>query len=429
MVGGGARTGSPGGPGAPGPKPRILADRLLLELAREHGTPLFVYDAATIRARIEELRGFDVIRYAQKANSNLALLSLMRAAGVRVDAVSAGEIARALRAGYRPDEIAFSTDLFDRAAIAMLREHPVTVNVGSPNMLEQLARLEPRGSGREIVLRVNPGFGHGHDRKVSTGGETSKHGIWHADLPDVVARAGALGFSVVGLHVHIGSGSDLQNLTRVCGSMREHARAVAGSLRTISAGGGIPVPYRSGEPRIDIVRLTRAWRDTKAAIEADLGRPITLEVEPGRYLVAEAGALLAEVRGTKRSGSYEYVLVDAGFHNLVRPAMYGAWHEISVVGKPAGASTRLQVLAGPLCESADVFTQDREGNLDPRPLPELREGDLVCIHDAGAYAASMASNYNSQPFAAEVLVEDGRARLVRRRQPIEDLYRLEEDEA
>jgi diaminopimelate decarboxylase len=407
-------------------KRRILEDRLLLELAREHGTPLFVYDAATIRARIEELRGFDVIRYAQKANSNLALLALMREAGVRVDAVSAGEIARALRAGYRAEEIALSTDVLDRAALAMLREHPVTVNVGTANMLEQLARLEPRGRSREIVLRVNPGFGHGHDRKVSTGGETSKHGIWHAELPQVAARASALGLEVVGLHVHIGSGSDLEHLTRVCGSMREHARTVAKSLRTVSAGGGIPVPYKPGEARIDLQRLTSAWRETKAAIAADLGRPIELEVEPGRYLVAEAGALLAEVRGTKRNGAYEYVLVDAGFHNLVRPAMYGAWHEISAVGKPDGAPLSAKVLAGPLCESADVFTQDRQGNLDPRMLPELREGDLVCIHDAGAYAASMASNYNSQPFAAEVLVESGRARLVRRRQPIEDLYRLEE---
>ena len=403
-------------------KPRVLEDRLLLELAREHGTPLFVYDAATIRARIEELRGFDVIRYAQKANSNLALLRLMRGEGVLVDAVSAGEIARALRAGYRPEAIAFSTDLLDRAALAMLREHPVTVNVGSADMLEQL------GSDREIVLRVNPGFGHGHDRKVSTGGETSKHGIWHADLAATAARAAALGLRVVGLHVHIGSGSDLEHLTRVCGSMREHARAVGASLRTISAGGGIPVPYRAGEPRIDLARLTSAWRETRAAIGSDLGHAVSLEVEPGRYLVAESGVLLAEVRGCKRSGAYRYVLVDAGFHNLVRPAMYGAWHEISAVGRPPDAPTSPQVLAGPLCESADVFTQDRAGNLDPRPLPEVKVGDLVCIHDAGAYAASMASNYNSQPFAAEVLVDGSRARVVRRRQPIEDLYRLEEDE-
>jgi diaminopimelate decarboxylase len=421
-----AKTGASRNGEGPGRKARILADRLLAELAREHGTPLFVYDADTIAARVEELRGFDVIRYAQKANSNLALLSWMRRAGVRVDAVSAGEIVRALRAGYPPEEIAFSADLFDRAAIATLRDHPVTINVGSPDMLEQLARLELDPSRREIVIRVNPGFGHGHDRKVSTGGETSKHGIWHEALPAVVARAEALGLVVAGLHVHIGSGSDFEHLTRVCASMREHARVVARTLRTISAGGGIPVPYRPEESRIDLARLVATWGEAKAAIERDVGRDLTLEVEPGRYLVAEAGVLLTEVRGTKRNGGYEYALVDAGFHNLVRPAMYGAWHEISVVGKPTEARGTPKVIAGPLCESADVFTQDREGNLEPRSLPEVREGDLLCIHDAGAYAASMGSNYNSQPFAAEVLVEGERARLVRQRQPIEDLFRLEE---
>jgi diaminopimelate decarboxylase len=417
MAGGKPRT-------APGPKDECL----LAELAREHGTPLFVYDAATIRARIDELRGFDVIRYAQKANSNLAILALIRGAGVQVDAVSAGEVARALRAGYRPEEIAFSADVFDREALAVLRRHAVKVNVGSPDMLEQLAALQLGRGGREIVLRMNPGFGHGHDRKVSTGGETSKHGIWHADLARTAARAAALGFAVTGLHVHIGSGSDLEHLTRVRDAVRTHARELASSLRTISAGGGIPVPYRPGEARIDVPRLTAAWRETKAAIAAEIGRPITLEVEPGRYLVAEAGVLLAEVRATKRNGAYEYLLVDAGFHNLVRPAMYGAWHEITVLGSPAGAPTSPKVVGGPLCESADVFTQDRAGNLEPRELPDARPGDLVCIHGAGAYAASMASNYNSQPFAAEVLVDGGAARIVRRRQPIEDLYRLEEDE-
>src|SRR5262249_14059783 len=191
-------------------------------------------------------------------------------------------------------------------------------------------------------------------------------------------------------------------------------------LRTLSAGGGIPIPYRPGEPRFDLQRFTAAWRETKSGVEADLGHPIRLEIEPGRYLVAEAGALLAEVRGTKRQGGVDYVLVDAGFHNLVRPALYGAWHQISVVGAPGGARGTPKVVAGPLCESADVFTQDRDGRLDPRLLPEVREGDLLCIHDAGAYAASMASNYNSQPFAAEVLVDGREARLVRRRQSLDD---------
>ena len=262
---------------------------------------------------------------------------------------------------------------------------------------------------------------------MSTGGETSKHGIWHEDLPRVVERARTLGLVVRGLHAHIGSGSDLENLARVGTAIRRLVPSVADTLTTVSAGGGLPIPYRAGEPRLDVARFTNGWRETKAAIERDLVRRISLEVEPGRYLVAEAGALLTEVRATKRSGGVDYVLVDAGFHNLIRPAMYGAYHHISVVGRGADEQATPKVVAGPLCESADVFTQDREGNLAPQPLPAVREGDLLCIHDAGAYAASMASSYNSQPIAAEVLVEDGRARLVRRRQRVEDVFRDEAD--
>ena len=403
-------------------KARILDDALLARLAREHGTPLFVYDAATIRARTQELRGFDVVRYAQKANSNLAILALLRGEGVEVDAVSAGELARAIRAGFRSEEIVFTADLFDRAAIAALRRTPVPVNLGSAAMIEQYARLE---IGDAVTLRVNLGFGHGHDRRVTTGGEHSKHGIWREELPAAVETARRHGIEVTGLHVHIGSGSDLEHLTRACSAMAEVAREIGESLATISAGGGLPIPYRAGESRFDVAAFTNAWRETRDAIARELGRSLRLEVEPGRYLVAESGALLAEVRATKHQGSLRFVLVDAGFHNLVRPALYGAWHEISVVGTQPGAKATPTVVAGPLCESADLFTQDGDGNPEARPLPEVREGDVVCIHDAGAYASSMASNYNSQPFAAEVLVDGGVARVVRRRQTAEDLYRDE----
>jgi diaminopimelate decarboxylase len=403
-------------------KPRPFDDRLLAELAREHGTPLFVYDADVVRTRIEELAGFDVVRYAQKANSNLALLARMRAFGVEVDAVSAGEAIRALRAGFAPHEIVYTADVFDRAALALLAEHPMPVNLGSPDMLEQYAGLA-RGTDRPcaVILRVNPGFGHGHDRKVNTGGERSKHGIWHADLPAVVARAHELGLEIGGLHVHIGSGSDFENLGHVRHALRRLAQQAGPALETISTGGGLPIPYRAGEPRFDVARFVAAWRETRDAIERDLGRELRLEVEPGRYLVAEAGVLLGEVRAKKRSGGFEYLLLDAGFHNLVRPAMYGAYHQISIVGRDAGEHASPTVVAGPLCESADVFTQGRGGELEPQLLPAASIGDLACIHDAGAYAASMASNYNSQPHAAEVLVEGGRARLVRRRQSFDEL--------
>lgn len=403
-------------------KPRPFPDELLVALAREHGTPLYVYSADVIAERVRELAGFDVVRYAQKANSNLAVLALLHRLGVHVDAVSAGEVARALAAGFDAREIAFTADLFDRAALATVARLSIDVNAGTTDMLAQLASVRP---GARVTLRVNPGFGHGHDRKVNTGGETSKHGIWHTELPVALAQARELGLLVRGVHVHIGSGSDLENLSRVCASVASFAREVGRELESVSAGGGLPIPYRAGEARFDVARLTHAWRETRTELERALDRQIALEIEPGRHLVAECGVLLTEVRATKRSGSVDYALVDAGFHNLVRPAMYGAYHQISAVGRPAEAHVVPHVVAGPLCESADVFTQTRGGELAPQLLPRVRAGELLCIHDAGAYAMSMASNYNSQPLAAEVLVENGRARLVRSRQTLDELFARE----
>lgn len=404
-------------------KPRILDDALLTQLAREHGTPLWVYDARIVEERIARLRGtakdgFDVVRYAMKANSNLALLQVVRRCGALVDAVSAGEVARALAAGFAADEIVFTADLFDHAALACLERHPVAVNLGSPSMIEQYGARFP---GRTITLRVNPGFGHGHGPKVNTGGETSKHGIWHDHLAQSLERAKKHDLRVTGLHVHIGSGSDFENLTRVCDAMVGLASAAARDLEMISAGGGLPIPYRADEPEFDVARFRDTWLSTRERIEREIGRKVRLEVEPGRYVVAESGCLLTEVRGTKTSGRYEYVLVDAGFHNLLRPALYGAFHQISLVGVREGARVTPKVVAGPLCESADVFTRSSDGSLDPRPLPEAQIGDILCIHDAGAYGASMSSHYNTQPLAAEVLVDHDGPRLVRPRQTIDEM--------
>jgi diaminopimelate decarboxylase len=401
-------------------KPRALGDGLLRELAERHGTPLYVYDGATIVERLGELAGFDRVRYAQKACSNLAVLELVRRHGAAVDAVSAGEVLRALAAGFAPGEILFTADLFDRAALELVVERGVPVNLGSPDMIAQYGARAP---GRPVVLRVNPGFGHGHARQVATGGEQSKHGIWHADLESALADCRARELPVVGLHVHIGSGSDYEHLARVARTVEELAPRCGPDLAMISAGGGLPVPYRPGEGRIDLGRYASTWIDARARLQRALGREIELEVEPGRWLVAESGVLLAEVRGVKRSGALDYVLVDAGFNDLVRPAMYGAYHEISLLpadGAPRPIAPR--VVAGPLCESADVFTQGPGGAVEPRPLPAARAGDLVCVHDCGAYSASMSSNYNSRPHAAEVLLWRGEALLVRRRQRLDELF-------
>jgi diaminopimelate decarboxylase len=235
---------------------------------------------------------------------------------------------------------------------------------------------------------------------VTTGGEGSKHGIWHAQLPDVIAHARSIGVRVTGLHVHVGSGANLENLVRAREVLRPAAELLGDELTTLSAGGGLPIPYRVGEPEFDVATYAAAWREFRDELPT---RP-RLEVEPGRFLVAECGVLVCEVRGAKLQGTNEFVLVDAGFHNLIRPAMYGAYHRVTALGPKAAADvpTAPRSVAGPLCESADVFTQGKDGALEPQELPALEEGDLLCIHDAGAYGASMQSDYNLQRRAVEV---------------------------
>lgn len=393
----------------------------LARLAERFGTPLFVYDAQGVRARFAELQAFDRVRYAQKANGNLALLSLLRGLGAHVDAVSAGEILRALAAGFEPDRIVYTADLFEPESLELVREHGLVANLGSADMLEPYARVRPRA---EVWLRVNPGFGHGHDRRVATGGATSKHGIWHGELPAAIARAEALGLSVAGLHVHTGSGSDLEHLARGAQALRSAAPLAAGTLAVLSAGGGLPVPYRPDEEPLDVGAYARHWLALRDELARALGRPLALETEPGRFLVAEAGLLLTRVVGRKRTPGHDWVLVDTGFHHLVRPALYGAWHAVrAVLPRPGPLAPRL--VAGPLCESGDVLTLDGQDRLDPRPLPELMPGDLLAIENAGAYGLSMASTYNSRPLPAEVLVDGDRERVVRRRQGTLELLAAE----
>ena len=400
----------------------------LRALAQRHGTPLWVYDAATIRARIASLKAFDTIRYAQKANANLHLLRLMRSEGVQVDAVSLGEIERALAAGYRAgdsDAIVFTADLFDHATLAKVVSEGITVNAGSIDMLGQLGQGSP---GHKVWLRINPGFGHGHSNKTNTGGEHSKHGIWHADLAAALAEVDRHRLQLVGLHMHIGSGVDYRHLERVCGAMVDLAQRLGRPLEAISAGGGLSIPYREGQPVTDTAHYFELWDATRRRIEAMLNCTLRLEIEPGRYLVGESGVLLAEVRATKQMGRQHFTLVDAGFNDLMRPSMYGSHHEISVLPAKRDAAPGESVptvVAGPLCESGDVFTQGEGGVVLTRDLPAAGVGDLLVFHDAGAYGASMSSNYNTRPLIAEVLVDGDTSTLIRRRQTAQELLALE----
>ena len=417
------------------------------DLVRDFGTPTFVYDADVVLARICELRRFDVVRYAQKANSNLAILDLCRRHGVVVDAVSAGEIHRALAAGYPPRgrdsrdtaPILYCADVFDRDSLEAVLDHGIAVNCGSLDMIDQYGervagervageRVGEGAPGPGIVLRINPGFGHGHSRKTNTGGEHSKHGIWHEQLPEALERAARHRLSVSGVHVHIGSGTDMEHLARVCSAVEGFARQVGPGLEMISAGGGLPVPSHPEEPRIDTDAYFELWDASRRRLEEEFGHALRLEIEPGRYLVAEAGHLVTEIRAVKRQGGNLFYLLDAGFNNLARPILYGARHPMAIAPADGAGAPRPEqdvVVGGPLCESGDIFTQEEGGIVRTERLPEARVGDYLVIGCAGAYAFAMGSNYNSKPLAAEVLVTGGKAHLVRGRQSLDDLIRGE----
>lgn len=400
----------------------------VVELAQKFGTPTYIYDEAKIVERINDLKQFDVIRYAQKANSNLAILDCVRRNGVLVDAVSAGEIKRALAAGFKvgghPHGIVYTADVFDREALSLVAELGIHCNCGSPDMLEQLGKVAP---GSEITLRINPGFGHGHSQKTNTGGEQSKHGIWHENLNDTLLIADRHGLAVTGIHMHIGSGTDLEHLAQVCGAMEKAVELVGRTVTTISAGGGLPIAYHAGQTYVDINQYYGLWDATRKKLEGKLGHKLTLEIEPGRYIPAESGYLLAEIRAVKQMGNNTFYLLDAGFNCLARPILYGSYHPMSIA--PANGATSLPsqdvVVGGPLCESGDIFTQEEGGFVGKRSLPVASVGDYLVIECAGAYGFVMASNYNGKPLAAEVLIRNKTPHIIRARQTFEDLVRGE----
>ncbi len=237
-----------------------IAGVAVLDLARRFGTPAFVYDADMIRRRIADLRAFDYVRYAQKACSNLAILDLIRRQDALVDCVSANEIRRALAAEYKvegdPPPIVYTADIFDAESLDLCVEKQIHVNCGSADMIDQLGERSP---GIGITLRINPGFGHGHSQKTNTGGKQSKHGIWHAQIADCLARARRYQMSITGLHMHIGSGTDLEHLSQVCGAMEKAAAEIGPSLRSISAGGGLPIAYRPADSCVDLDAYFALW--------------------------------------------------------------------------------------------------------------------------------------------------------------------------
>ena len=418
--GAGRRFFSPGANELPATVSTQLDGVDLQALALEFGTPLHVYSARAIRERIRELRaalaGLDAgICYAVKANGNLGLLRLMAELDVGADIVSGGELQRCLRAGIPASRIVFSgvgktEDEIDAALAAGIGRF----NVESSDELETLQRLaNERNVTARAAARINPDVDARTHAKISTGRSENKFGVsitearrWFAD------GARLTHVRLDGLHMHIGS--QLLSLDpfrlaldRLAAFWREMARA-GHRIASIDVGGGLGVAYRAGQERtVGAAEYVRQIREALNGFEG------SLVLEPGRWLVAEAGLLLTRVIRVKRGDERRWLVLDAAMNDLHRPSLYDAWHDIVPVSGASRPHATYDIV-GPVCESADIFARARE-------LPECAPGELLMIRTTGAYGASMASNYNARPLAAEVLVDDGRYTLIRRRQTFEDM--------
>ncbi|OGG53121.1 MAG: diaminopimelate decarboxylase [Candidatus Handelsmanbacteria bacterium RIFCSPLOWO2_12_FULL_64_10] len=391
------------------------------QLVAEFGSPLYVYEEDTLRRRIHDLKTHITypdlrIHYACKANTNVTLMRILREEGAYLDAVAPGEVFLALRAGYRPEHILYTGNSTSRADLEFCKQHGLLVNVESLTQLDAYGEMNP---GALIAVRINPDVGAGHHNHCITGGPDSKFGIYQDRIGDVMDRAGRRRLQIVGLHSHIGSGIlDLSIYLEVMDIILRVAQEFRG-LEFIDFGGGIGVPYRPGERPIDMPAFGKAVTEKFSAYVKSRGRQMALAIEPGRYLVCESGFLLTPVNNVKETPKHKFVGTDTGFNHLIRPMAYGSYHEI-LNASGAQDGREAVVVAGNICESGDVFTRDEHGPVD-RELSRVRIGDVLAICNAGAYGFSMASNYNSRPRPAEILVKDGQARVIRRAETMENL--------
>ncbi len=407
-------------------------------LVEEFGSPLYVYDRAFIQRQVDRIeKAFARLPlqpfYAAKANSNHTLLRMIASAGFGCDAVSPGEVFLALRAGFDPGRIWFTCSNVSDRDLMLLSDPRIVINVNSMSEVDRVVALQ---LPNPIALRVNPDVGAGHHRDVVTGGFGVKFGLEIAQLADARMILSDAGQTVVGIHAHIGSGVD--EVRPLLESARTLVRLADDfpDLRWINFGGGMGVPYRPGDREFPIDEYGSGLEGVAGAYLRKRG--LTAIVEPGRYVVAGSGTLLARVTTWKISGGFVWIGCDTGFNHLVRPSRYGAYHHILNATRGADAWLRERmtdspydfeagaVIAGNICESGDVFTREGEDQR-PRRLPATKVGDVLAFCDAGAYGFSMGSHYNARLLPAEVLVDGDETTLIRRRQSFEELLAGQED--
>ena len=390
-------------------------------IASAYGTPVYVYEAAMIAQQVKRLReafsGMPFrILYACKALPNQSILRLIRSLGAGLDAVSIEEVELGLRAGFTPQEILFTPNMVPFAEIQRGVTHGVHINLDAIPMLEQFGATY--GGTVPVFLRINPHIMAGGNERISTGHADSKFGISIHQLRHVQRIVASHGIHVHGLHMHTGSDIlDTEVFLQAAELLLEAAEDFP-ELRYLDFGSGFKVAYKAGDITTDIEDLGE--RLTARVLEFNTGRDRPVEVwsEPGKFLVSGSGTLLARVTQVKQTTATVFVGIDTGLNHLVRPMMYGAYHHITNVSNPEGR-TRIHTVVGNICET-DTFAWDR-------PLNEVREGDLLAIHNAGAYGHSMASNYNSRLRPPEVLVQDGKAQLIRRRETLDDMLGTQVD--
>lgn len=408
-------------------------------LAERHGTPLYVYSTATIRDHFTRLDGaFErldhLVCYAVKANSNLAVLNLIASMGGGFDIVSGGELFRVLRAGGKASNCTFAGVGKTRGEIEYaLKEGIYCFNAESEAELRFINQIAGEmGRKAPVAVRVNPNVDAKTHAKITTGKKENKFGIDFDRIGEVYAMiAGECpNLEIKGLQMHIGS-----QLTSVEPFVEAVAKVVPlvqemkekHGIKFFSIGGGIGIVYKnsldsgsaewwSREGNESHPLTIQAYADAVVPLLEPLGLRILFE--PGRFMVGNAGALVTKVLFEKKGAAKSFVIVDAGMNDLIRPTLYEGWHQITPVEKPASAETHKADVVGPICETGDFLAQDRD-------LPPVAEGDYIAVLSAGAYGFSMASNYNSRPLAAEVLVDGKEAHLVRERQSLDDLIRGE----
>jgi diaminopimelate decarboxylase len=404
------------------PSIRRLADwdhDRLETLASEHDTPLYVLDTDRVAANYRRFAAAfpDAhVMYAAKAHTGQAVLSTLLDAGADIECAARGELMRAIEAGADPNTLQYTAvnppaaDLDYAAALG--EDNPgLTITAGARDTFD---RLEARGYDGRVAIRVNPGIGTGHHEKVATG-KDAKFGIPAAEVPELAARLRDR-FDLVGLHAHVGSGvlhDDLDDHSRAIERIADVAREV-GELEFVDIGGGFGVPYHEDEEPLDMSVVGERVREAVGDLDARLA------LEPGRYVVADAELILTRVNTVKETETATVVGVDASLATLIRPAMFDSYHPIRNVTAP-DRDPRPVSVGGPCCTSADVFCTDR-------PIAEPAREDLLAIGNAGAYGYELANQFHSQPRPAEVAIEGGQSRVVRRRETLEDVTRVETGE-